>query len=96
MVGLKCRKPRTTMRTGSKAGDWRVFEPYQLRRGKGLDPDREETYDWSRHQKERKPESQFRASPRKRKVTFSRGPVKGEILITEWPNRSRQLHWARN
>ena len=26
-VGLKCRRARTTMRTGSKAGDWRVFEP---------------------------------------------------------------------
>ena len=26
-VGLKCRKPRTTMRTGSRAGDWWVFEP---------------------------------------------------------------------
>ena len=26
-VGLKCRKARTTMRTGSKAGDWRIFEP---------------------------------------------------------------------
>ena len=26
-VGLKCRKPRTTIRTGSRAGDWQVFEP---------------------------------------------------------------------
>ena len=45
-------------------------------------------------QKERKPKSQFRASPRKRKVAFSRGPVKDEILVTEWPNRSRQLRWV--
>ena len=45
--------------------------------------------------KKRNPKSQFRASPRKRKVAFSRGPVKGEILVTEWPNRSRQLRWVR-
>ena len=62
----------------------------QPRRGKGLDPDREKTCDWSR-QKERKPKSQFRASSRKRKVTFSRGPVEGEILVTEWPNSNRQV-----
>ena len=37
--------------------------------------------------KERNPKSQFQASPRKRKVAFSRGPMKGEILVTEWPNR---------
>ena len=35
--------------------------------------------------KKRNPKSQFLASPRKRKVAFSRGPVKGEILVTEWP-----------
>ena len=38
--------------------------------------------------KERNPKSQFQASPRKRKVAFSRGPVKGEILVTEWPNKA--------
>ena len=26
-VGLKCGKPKTTIRTESKAGDWRIFEP---------------------------------------------------------------------
>ena len=26
-VGLKCRKPRTSMRTGCRAGDCWVFEP---------------------------------------------------------------------
>ena len=72
------------------------------RRGKGLDPDKEKTCHWSMQggcftaKKERNPKSQFRASPRKRKVAFSRGPVKGEILVTEWPNRSRQLRWVRN
>ena len=35
--------------------------------------------------KKRNPKSQFRASPRKRKVAFSRGPVKGEIPVTKWP-----------
>ena len=47
-------------------------------------------------QKERKLKTQFQALPRKRKVAFSRGPVEGEILVTEWPNRSRQLRWVRN
>ena len=75
----------------------------QPRRGKGLDPDREKTCDWSRQggrftakKNENQKKSQFRASPRKRKVAFSRGLVKGEILVTEWPNRSRQLRLVRN
>ena len=46
-------------------------------------------------QKERNPKSQFQASPRKRQVAFSRGPVEGEILVTEWPNRSRRLRWVK-
>ena len=72
----------------------------QLKRGKGLDRDREKTYDWSRQErrfttKKNKAKSQFQASPRNRKVAFLRGPVKGEILVAEWPNRSRQVRWAR-
>ena len=76
-------------------GTWRVFEPKQQgkkqpRRGKGLDPDQEKTCHWSRQggrftaKKKRNPKSQFRASPRNRKVAFSRGPVKGEILVPKW------------
>ena len=74
----------------------------QPRRSKGLDPDKEKTCHWSRQggrftaKKKRNPKSQFRASPRKRKVAFSHGPVKREILVTEWPNRSRRLCWVRN
>ena len=45
--------------------------------------------------KKRNPNSQFQASPRKRKVAFSRGPVKGEIPVTKWHNRSR-LCWGKN
>ena len=45
-------------------------------------------------QKERNPKSQFQAFPRKGQVAFPRGPVEGEILVTEWPYRSRQLRWV--
>ena len=64
----------------------------QIRKRHAIGQGREETF---YRQKERKPNSQFRALPRKRKVAFSRGPVEGEILVTEWPNRSRRLCWGK-
>ena len=73
------------MRTGSKAGDWRIFEPSNsegpTRRGKGLDPDREKTCHWSRQggrftpkrTKAKKLVSSFAKEERGRLFTWSGG-----------------------
>ena len=93
------------MRTRSKAGDWRIFEPLatvkdQPRRGKGLDPDREKTCDWSRQGGRftaKKNESQkvsyhSFATEKKRYALYQRDPVNRRNSSI----RSRQLRWARN
>ena len=74
----------------------------QPKRGKGLDPDREKTCDWSRQGGRftaKKNESQKVSSKLRQgreRSPFHVGPVEGEILVTEWPNRSRQFRWVRN
>ena len=89
---------RTTMRT--RSGGRRLAGLRALATVEEA-AEKEKTCHWSRQggrftaKKKRNSKSQFRASPRKRKVAFSCGPVKGKILVTEWPNRSRRLRLGK-
>ena len=70
----------------------------QPKRGKGHDPDRERTYDWSRQlkcftAKKNEIQKSVLSFTRGEKLSpFSLGLVKSEILVAEWPNGSRQHH----
>ena len=64
-------------------------------RGKGHEPDRERTYDWSK-QKEWNPKVSSEFRQRRERSPFLLGPVKSEIPVAEQRNGSRQLRWTRD